>query len=35
DDGDVCLSGIDLDEEDGLDIDDPEDDVPDVQITSD
>ena len=35
DDGDVCLSGIDLDEEDGLDIDDPEDDVPEVQITSD
>ncbi|WP_063828197.1 Rieske (2Fe-2S) protein [Bradyrhizobium sp. ORS 285] len=35
DDGDICLSGIDLDEEDGLDIDDPEDNVPEVQITSD
>jgi hypothetical protein len=34
DDGDVCLSGIDLAEEDGLDIPEP-DEVPEVQITSD
>ncbi|MGJ4947147.1 Rieske (2Fe-2S) protein [Bradyrhizobium sp. HKCCYLS20291] len=35
DDGDICLSDIDLDEEDGLDIDDPSDTVPEVHITSD
>jgi nitrite reductase/ring-hydroxylating ferredoxin subunit len=35
DDGDVCLVGVDLAEEDGLDISDPDDDVPEVQITSD
>ena len=34
DDGDVCLTGIDLAEEDGLDIPEP-DEVPEVQITSD
>ena len=34
DDGDVCLSGIDLAEEDGLDIPEP-DEVPEVQITAD
>jgi len=34
DDGDVCLSGVDLAEEDGLDIPEP-DEVPEVQITSD
>lgn len=35
DDGDICLSGIELAEEDGLDCADPDDDVPEVQITSD
>lgn len=34
DDGDVCLSGVDLAEEDGLDIPDP-DEMPEIQITSD
>ncbi len=34
DDGDVCLTGVDLAEEDGLDIPEP-DEVPEVQITSD
>jgi nitrite reductase/ring-hydroxylating ferredoxin subunit len=34
DDGDICLSGVDLAEEDGLDIEDP-DVFPEVMITSD
>jgi nitrite reductase/ring-hydroxylating ferredoxin subunit len=34
DDGDVCITGVDLAEEDGLDIPEP-DEVPEVQITSD
>lgn len=34
DDGDVCLTGVDLAEEDGLDIPEP-DEVPEVQITAD
>jgi nitrite reductase/ring-hydroxylating ferredoxin subunit len=35
DDGDVCLTGIELAEEDGLDITEPGDDVPEVLITGD
>ena len=34
DDGDICLSGIDLAEEDGLDLPEP-DEMPEVQITAD
>jgi nitrite reductase/ring-hydroxylating ferredoxin subunit len=34
DDGDVCLTGVDLAEEDGLDLPEP-DEMPEVQITSD
>jgi hypothetical protein len=35
DDGDVCLTGIELAEEDGLDTTEPGDDVPEVLITGD
>ncbi len=35
DDGDVCLTGVELAEEDGLDIPEPGDDVPPVMITGD
>jgi hypothetical protein len=34
DDGDVCLTGVQLAEEDGLDIPDP-DEIPEVMITGD